>query len=122
MPPPAAEAPPAKPAAATPAPGFMRWRPGQTPRRSHGPRAPSFTQPIRSPSEPSLAACAAAVQPITGKPSEPPLAGPSAAPPSPFPAAPEPETPAVTQPAAEDLMVSLEEEMAKLLGRASDKP
>ncbi len=122
MPPPAAEAPPAKPAAATPAPGFMRWRPGQTSAAQPRPAGPSFTQPIRSPSEPSLPLAPPPFEPITGKPSEPPLAGPSAAPPSPFPAAPEPETPAVTQPAAEDLMVSLEEEMAKLLGRASDKP
>jgi flagellar protein FliO/FliZ len=89
---------PAKPAAATtPASGLMRWRPGQTSGAQPRPSGPSFTQPLRPSSE------------------EPARA---TTPPSP---APEPETPAVTQPAAEDLMVSLEEEMAKLLGRTPDK-
>jgi len=112
--------PPAKPAAATPTSGFMRWRPGQTPAQPR-PAGPSFTQSIRPPSEPSLPP-APPFGPITSKPSEPPLTEAQAVPPSPAPRTPEPETPAVTQPAAEDLMVSLEEEMAKLLGRASDKP
>ncbi len=113
-PPPAAEvAPPAKPAAASPASGFMRWRPGQSPAAQPRPAGPSFTQPVRPPSEPNLPPAPPPFGPMTSKPSEPP---------SQARAAPEPETPAMTQPAAEDLMVSLEEEMAKLLGRASDKP
>jgi flagellar protein FliO/FliZ len=115
---PAAAPPTAKPAA--PAPGFMRWRPGQSPAGQPRPAGPGFTQPIRQ-SEPSLPPASPAFGSIAGKPSEPPAELPSTLP-SPAPATPDPETPAVTQPAAEDLMVSLEEEMAKLLGRASDKP
>jgi flagellar protein FliO/FliZ len=90
------EAPPqpAKPAAA----GLMRWRPGQASGTQPRPSGPSFTQPLRPSSEPAPAR--------------------AATPPSPT---PESETPAVTQPAAEDLMISLEEEMAKLLGRTPDK-
>ena len=89
------EAPPqpAKPAAA----GLMRWRPGQASGLSRAP-GPSFTQPLRPSSEPAPARAATAAKPDPGS-----------------------QTPAVTQPAAEDLMISLEEEMAKLLGRTPDK-
>ena len=83
-------------------------------------RGPELYPAIRSPSEPSL--------PLA----PPPLSQLQASPPShrllgrqlrrrALPCGARAETPAVTQPAAEDLMVSLEE-MAKLLGRASDKP
>jgi hypothetical protein len=44
------------------------------------------------------------------------------APPAPPPLVPKEEASVTPAPGAEDLMVSLEEEMAKLLGRTPDKP
>ena len=94
--------------------GFMRWRPNQNPAQPQPrPTGPGFTQPIR-PRDPSLTT--PIVPAVEDRPSpEPELALPA-------PASPKNEASATPAPAAEDLMVSLEEEMAKLLGRTSDKP
>ena len=107
---PAAKAP-AGPATATPAaPGLARWRPGQSQGTAQPrPAGPTFTQPAK-PSEP-----ASPPAPAESNPATPP--GPPATPRAPEKA----DTAAGQQAGNEDLMVSLEEEMAKLLGRASDK-
>ena len=95
--------------------GFMRWRPSQTPAQPQPrPTGPSFTQPIRRDPSPATPPVPPAVE---NKPA-PEL---DLAPPAPPPLVPKEEAVAPA-PGPEDLMVSLEEEMAKLLGRTSDKP
>jgi hypothetical protein len=144
-PPPPKPLPP-QPAMPSAASSFMRWRPGQTTTQPRPPGGPSFTQPVR-PVEPSLAPAPPAPAPspvmieMESKPAapEPP---PPPVPPgtqeniaplsdspaaavtqeSPAPKAEPAPMPAAPRPPAEDLMLSLEEEMAKLLGRTADKP
>jgi flagellar protein FliO/FliZ len=116
---------PAKPAPG-PAPGpqgpsqatsqsFMRWRPNQNPAQPQPrPAGPSFTQPIRRDPSP-------ATPPVPPAAENKPAPELELAPPAP-PPVPKEEATATPAPSGEDLMVSLEEEMAKLLGRAPDKP
>jgi flagellar protein FliO/FliZ len=93
----------------------MRWRPSQTPAQPQPrPAGPSFTQPIRRDPSPATPPVPPAVE---NKPA-PEL---DLAPPAP-PLVPKEAASVAPAPAAEDLMVSLEEEMAKLLGRTPDKP
>ncbi|MEJ0051757.1 MAG: hypothetical protein WDN02_11235 [Methylovirgula sp.] len=94
--------------------GFMRWRPNQNPGQPQSrPAGPSFTQPIR-PRDPSPTTPVPPV--VENKPAtDLEFALPA-------PATPKDEASAAPTPGAEDLMVSLEEEMAKLLGRTPDKP
>jgi flagellar protein FliO/FliZ len=130
VPPPAATTPPAAPepapqpetppplkppvGPAAPAQGLARWRPGQSQTIVQRSGGPTFTQPVR-PSEPAAPAPAA----TEAKPANPP--GPPATPRAPDNAASKADAPAGQQTGNEELMVSLEEEMAKLLGRAPDK-
>ncbi len=94
--------------------GFMRWRPNQNPAQPQSrPAGPSFTQPIR-PRDPSPTTPVPPV--VENKPApEFELAPPVSA-------EPKEHVSVASAPGAEDLMVSLEEEMAKLLGRTPDKP
>jgi flagellar protein FliO/FliZ len=96
---------------------FMRWRPNQNPAQPQPrPAGPSFTQPIRRDPSPATPP----VPPVVENKPAPEL---ELAPPAPPPALPKEEVAApAPAPGPEDLMVSLEEEMAKLLGRAPDKP